>query len=287
MTILVKTKEGMVEFPAGVTARQVAELCHAVGVRSTGNNTALAGDRILVDGSYLLVQEGMISANSFNSLFSPSSDGSLQVQLVMPSVSFQQVDVSNKLDRLFRVVTSTGSTALGLMHSENILERMQAMEIQMREQALVNSGLQQQIMQQALLNSGLQQRVLELESKDEDRNILERMQAMEIQMREQALVNSGLQQRVLELESKDEDRVKQFNRAKQIVQAALENADAHSPTTEKISCGVCTGAMSASRMKDKTCCSVDICFGCYAFLQPVANEIRCPGCRHVLERVDQ
>lgn len=250
MTILVKTKTGMVEFPAGVTARQVADLCHALGVRSTENRTALAGDQILVDGSYLLVREGMISANSFNSLFSPSSDGSLQVHLVMPPVSFQEVDVSNKLDRLVRVVTSKGSTALRLMHSENILERMQAMEIQIREQALVNSGLQQQIMEQALLNS-------------------------------------GLQQRVLELESKDETRVKQFNRAKQIVQAALENADAHSPTTEKISCSVCTGTMSAIMMKVKPCCRVEICFGCYAFLQPVANEIRCPGCRHVLERVNQ
>jgi hypothetical protein len=264
MTILVKTNAGMVEFPAGVTARQVADLCHAFGVRSTTNTTTLAGDQMLVDGSYLLVRERMISANSFNSLFSPSSDGSLQVHLVMPSVSIQEVDVSNKLDRLVRVVNSNGSTALGLMHSENILERMQAMEIQFREQALVNSGLQQQISEQDLSTSGLQQKIME-----------------------QARLTSELQQRVLELESKDEIRVKQFNRAKQIVQAALENADAQSPTTEKISCSVCTGTMSAIWKKDKPCCRVEICFGCYAFLQPVANEIRCPGCRHVLERVNQ
>lgn len=156
-----------------------------------------------------------------------------------------------KLDRLVRVVNSNGSTALGLMHTENILERMQNMEMQ--------------IMALTSVNSGVEQRVSELE-----------------------LVTSGLQQRVSELESKEQTRVKRINRAKQIVQAALENADAHSPTTEKTTCSVCMGTMSKCRMKVKPCCkcNVDVCFVCYAFLEPVANEIRCPGCRHVLERVD-
>ncbi|KAI3656085.1 hypothetical protein MP638_002710 [Amoeboaphelidium occidentale] len=235
MPIIVKTKCGTLKLPAGVTARQVSNRYNALGVRSVENSMVLAGDQVLTDGSYYLVGEGTTAALSFNSLLLPSSGGSLQAHLVMPLSRFQESDVSNRLDSLVRVVNCKGSTELGIMHNENILEKIQAMEVQ-----------------------------------------------IEI-LRHESLC---LHQQILELQSQQEDHVKPFNRARKIKQDALENMDADLPITEKTDCRVCTRALSERWMKTTPCCSAKICVGCYAFLPLVENEIKCPGCKHVLERVD-